>query len=164
MEFRQSCAENDQGRSTWQCNGRSEDSLKPCLAGCISDLMTQGQVVTDQLIGSHPQDLMHVRISEVKCSEIVNVHGTNTPAYFEGVDPFVDEVPEQLGPCSLFLTRCIPDARSGPFVIPTVRRGGIGNPDQGPSGGALVPESSSDLTTRARTHRLEQIVKRRSPQ
>jgi hypothetical protein len=88
----------------------------------------------------------------------VNVRGTHTPAYLEGVDSFVDEVPEQLGPCSLFLTRRVPDARSGPFVIPTVRRSGISNPDQGPSGGALVPESSPDLTTRARTHRLEQIA------
>ena len=129
-----------------------------CLVSCISDLMAQGQVVTDQLIGSHLQDLMHVRIGEVERIEILNVRGTYTPTHLKGVDSLVDEVPEQLGPCSLFLTRRIPDTGPGSFVIPTVRRGRIGNPDQGPAGWALVPESSPNLPTRARTNPLEQIA------
>ena len=55
----------------------------------------------------------------------VDRHTTNAAPNLEGIDAFIDEVSEELRPCTLLPVRGVPDPRFAGSVITARPRGGV---------------------------------------
>lgn len=148
--------EHRQRLTTGERYGGGEHGVEAGVAGRSGDGLGC-RVVVPHKVGLIDAEVgAHGRVGQVKNLE-GDVSPTDASPDFEGVDAAVDEMAEQLGPCSLLLTRSVPDARvAGPVVAARAIRW-IRTGRERVSGWALVPEGAGDLSTRCGCYRLGKV-------
>jgi hypothetical protein len=84
----------------------------------------------------------------------VDCYTTYAAAYFEWVDSILDEVAKELRPGALLAVGCIPDARLAGLVVTTGSAGRICAGRQWMASGALMPETTGQLSPRCGGNRI----------
>lgn len=116
---RQRTREDDERLAVRQRRRRCENAVEPGRSRVSGDLLGDGVVVADQIGFGDAEKRPHPLVGEVEDLE-VDGHAPDAASQLERIDPLADEVPEQLGPRRLLLTRCVPDAVIASPVVAAV--------------------------------------------
>ncbi|CKU12700.1 Uncharacterised protein [Mycobacterium tuberculosis] len=84
-------------------------------------------------------------------------HSTDAATDLEWIDPVIDEVAEQLRPCTLLFVRCVPDSRLARSVVTARTSGGVGAGGHRVTCGALVPVGAFERSPRCGGDRVGKL-------
>jgi hypothetical protein len=95
----------------------------------------------------------------------VDRYPTNAATHFEWIDPVINEVTKELGPCALLPVGCVPNPRLPRSVVAARPEGGVSTGCQRVPGGPLVPVTAGQPASWcgrnriAKTHTYEPSTK-----
>ncbi len=155
LDHRQCPSEDDQGGTPRKRRRTGKDSVEACGAGGGGDRLGDRVVIGDEFFLLNADGGANGWIGQVEHHED-DVHPADATTDLERVDSLIQEVPEQLGPRSLFLTGRVPDTRLARSVESARALRRVGARQEVVLGRALVPVPADDASPRGRLNRVGQ--------
>lgn len=134
------CAEYRERALSLERRRRCVDRLEAGFDRELGELLANRQVVADQLVDRNAERVSDPFRGEIERDDLC-INAPDSSTDLEGADPIIEEVAEQLGPCSTFRARGVPRGDAARTVIPALRLGWVGDRRDRVSRIALVPNT-----------------------
>jgi hypothetical protein len=132
--------EDGEGPLTLEWRRGPEDRLKASFDRELGEILADGQVVCDQLVGRDAERIKDPLLGQIEGDDL-GVDSPDTPADLQWAHPAVEEVAKELGPCAALRARAVPRCHAAGAVIPALGLGRVGDRCDRVSRVALVPDT-----------------------